>query len=189
MPREEIAVLALDPGMTTGVAWFRSDMKVLRDVGPVSRVKSLLLSQVGGHGEPTGGCGQVTGSEMEQVDRLMRFAYNQLFPGVVRAVIVSEHDPQTFHAKSTKHTFIPHRINAMVEYVHFVAAKYVASIGGVEGRKDVGVRLVRQSPASGKGVVTDARLRNWGLWQVGQPHANDALRHLIVFLRKEIGNG
>lgn len=37
--------------------------------------------------------------------------------------------------------------------------------------------------ASDKSAITDDRLKHWGLWVPGKPHAMDALRHLIVWLR------
>lgn len=45
-----------------------------------------------------------------------------------------------------------------------------------------GATVSTQMPAA-KGIVTDERLERWGLWQPGKPHANDAIRHLIVLLR------
>ena len=33
-------------------------------------------------------------------------------------------------------------------------------------------------------VASDERLKAWGWWWPGHPHAMDALRHLIVFLRR-----
>jgi hypothetical protein len=40
-----------------------------------------------------------------------------------------------------------------------------------------GVPLVFQSAAVGKGWFKDRMLKAFGLWQVGMPHANDAVRH------------
>lgn len=36
---------------------------------------------------------------------------------------------------------------------------------------------------SAKAVVSDERLRRWGLWNPGRKDANDAVRHLIVLMR------
>lgn len=33
-------------------------------------------------------------------------------------------------------------------------------------------------------VATDQRLKRWGLWFPGKPHACDAMRHMVIFLRK-----
>jgi hypothetical protein len=47
-----------------------------------------------------------------------------------------------------------------------------------------GIYLVMQTPSEALGTVTDDRLRRWGLYRRGQPHARDALRHAVHFLRK-----
>lgn len=41
-----------------------------------------------------------------------------------------------------------------------------------------------QQPALAKSTVTDARMRKWGIWTPGRPHANDGLRHCVTFLRR-----
>lgn len=43
--------------------------------------------------------------------------------------------------------------------------------------------LVLQQPSAAKSVVTDDRLRRWGLWIVGKPHGRDAVRHAVIYLR------
>lgn len=42
-----------------------------------------------------------------------------------------------------------------------------------------------QSAANAKGVITDKRLRRWGLWQPGKRnrHKMDSLRHMILWMR------
>lgn len=45
-----------------------------------------------------------------------------------------------------------------------------------------------QTPSE-RSVMTDARLRGWGLWTPGKPHQMDALRHLLVFARKRAAIG
>lgn len=44
--------------------------------------------------------------------------------------------------------------------------------------------VVWQMPAMAKTTATDERMRAWGLWQPGKPHANDAIRHGVVALRR-----
>lgn len=39
-------------------------------------------------------------------------------------------------------------------------------------------------PSQAKGVATDERLKRWGLWTVGQQHARDATRHLVLWLKE-----
>ena len=43
------------------------------------------------------------------------------------------------------------------------------------------VPFVLQSPAEGKQFGTDARLKALNWWHPGQQHANDALRHLLLY--------
>lgn len=44
------------------------------------------------------------------------------------------------------------------------------------------VDIVWQTPAQGKFYFTDDRLKEMELYRVGQPHANDATRHLLYYL-------
>ncbi len=44
------------------------------------------------------------------------------------------------------------------------------------------VPLIQQSAQQGKGFVTDERLKQWGLYIPGRPHACDATRHVLQFL-------
>lgn len=44
--------------------------------------------------------------------------------------------------------------------------------------------LKPQSASDAKSTCTDDRMRRWGLWLPGKPHATDATRHLIVALRR-----
>lgn len=45
------------------------------------------------------------------------------------------------------------------------------------------IEVLYQSPSEAKSVVTDDRLRRWGLWQVGSTHRRDACRHMALRLR------
>jgi hypothetical protein len=46
------------------------------------------------------------------------------------------------------------------------------------------VALAWQTPSEALGTVTDDRLRRWGLYRRGSPHARDALRHAVHLLRR-----
>jgi hypothetical protein len=48
----------------------------------------------------------------------------------------------------------------------------------------INVALVWQTPSGALGTVTDERLKRWGLYRRGQPHARDALRHAVHLLRR-----
>lgn len=45
-----------------------------------------------------------------------------------------------------------------------------------------GIPFCLQGASRGKGFVTNDRLREWGWYQRGQPHANDAIRHGAHYL-------
>lgn len=47
---------------------------------------------------------------------------------------------------------------------------------------DEDVQLVKQSAQIGKGFCTDDKLKAWGLYQVGERHARDAIRHAVQYL-------
>jgi len=58
--------------------------------------------------------------------------------------------------------------------------------------KDLKVPIVLQGANKAK-VITDERLKAWGLWKPGNPHAMDAVRHLVSYIilgkTKEIPHG
>lgn len=51
--------------------------------------------------------------------------------------------------------------------------------------RNLGMQVVMQMPSE-RSVITDERLKGWGLWSVGSggPHVRDAWRHLLVALRR-----
>lgn len=44
--------------------------------------------------------------------------------------------------------------------------------------------ITMQSPSDAKSIVTDSRLKQWGLWHIGSPHIRDAWRHMVKYLRE-----
>lgn len=58
-------------------------------------------------------------------------------------------------------------------------------IGAIEymARYQLGeLQLVKQSAQNAKGFCTDEKLKQWGLWQKGERHARDAIRHAVFYL-------
>lgn len=49
--------------------------------------------------------------------------------------------------------------------------------------RETGVAVEVQQPGE-REVITDVRLRSWGLWVPGPDHPRDAQKHGLVFLRK-----
>ena len=43
------------------------------------------------------------------------------------------------------------------------------------------ITLVAQTPATGKRFWTDEKIKKLNLWEEGQPHAMDAMRHLLYY--------
>jgi hypothetical protein len=74
----------------------------------------------------------------------------------------------------------PVRITSRIEQTIDLLLQY-----GYEPEDRRGVLpIFKQLPALAKSTCTDARMRRWGVWTPGRPHANDALRHSITFLRR-----
>lgn len=48
-------------------------------------------------------------------------------------------------------------------------------------------QLAPQMAASAKNLWTDDKVKALGLWQPGQPHAMDAVRHLLLFVTDTLG--
>ena len=49
------------------------------------------------------------------------------------------------------------------------------------------IRVIKVMASTAKGFVTNDKLKEWGFYQVGKPHANDALRvglHILLFSRE-----
>ena len=61
------------------------------------------------------------------------------------------------------------------------------SIGALEWmcHYATGIEFILQKPADAKTFSTDEKLRELGWWLPGHPHANDSLRHLLLFLARE----
>jgi hypothetical protein len=54
----------------------------------------------------------------------------------------------------------------------------------VDRLRDTGMVVETQGAGEAKKVITDARLRSWGLYQAGTEHGRDAQRHGLLFLRR-----
>jgi len=69
----------------------------------------------------------------------------------------------------------PVRITAMLELANFY---------GIDGNMPLGLTVYKYLAREAKGSITDERLKRWGCWIRGKPHARDAMRLLILHLRK-----
>jgi len=126
-------VIAIDPGKTTGFAyWYGSE--VVADQEP---------------------------DQVEFCTRLERYLEIRC-PGVVvieRFVI---------NVKTVGNSQAPWSLE-LIGVARYLAAKH-------------NCEFVIQTPADAKRFMSDERLKNLGWWQKGKVHANDALRHLGLYL-------
>lgn len=162
----DLCVLAVDPGVKTGVAWCRVGGAVLDAVGVASVVKARLLAKRGGGGEWVGGCGEVDARRLGEtwaVHRLMTAVLN------VKPDVVVIEDFVLRSPSMNRDLLAPVRMTAMLLYGLSMAWPVA--------------QVVLQGASAAKTTCTDSRMRAWGLWQVGKPHATDALRHLVLYLR------
>lgn len=49
-------------------------------------------------------------------------------------------------------------------------------------------KLIMQTPAMGKKFWTDDKIKKLGLWEEGQKHAMDAMRHLLHYRAFQLGH-
>lgn len=110
--------------------------------------------------------GEFTGTEFDIVDQMLDLA--DAWPG---AALGTEHFIlQQFRRDENLLSLV--RLNAAFRY------ELVR-----HGRNR---RLHRQSASLAMTSVTDERLKSWGYWErtAGQPHARDAIRHDLTFLKR-----
>lgn len=160
------AIVALDPGTTTGVAWVWKhvpdyNVHLMLDGGKhgdafeVEAKKPLTW-----HEELT--AAHTIVDELEGVERLHGLA----------VVVYEGFTLRQFNMRAD--LLAPVRITAMVQ--------------AVAEEREVGLaaQWISQSPSS-KGTLTRKRMEALNLWLPGKEHARDALRHLVLRLRRGAG--
>ena len=151
------AFIAIDPGVITGLAW---------TCGGFSRLHKDLFTE--------GNRGDVLERGHKNMDR-------------DEEVVVADGIVDLVHALQIKFG----RVTVLVE--DFTLRRF-----GMDKNLLAPVRmasylraLLRPEPmlewhwreSSARNVITDARLRQWGLWVPGSAHKRDAVRHLAAWLR------
>lgn len=135
------AVLALDPGKTTGWArWSNADIYAAGEV------------------------------DFDGVTKLLRdFAYNYGSPtnGTPRGVIVCE--SFIINQNTPKNTQAPWSLELI-------------GVARMFSREHMHHELTLQTPAAAKRFSTDNRLRAVNFWTPAKGHANDAARHLLLYM-------
>lgn len=170
-PAPWTSVVAFDPGGTTGWAWIMFESRMLAADGPLP-----TLSIAAGLHEPWLMYGEIDCRDQRKgaavMERWVRSALARCDRltggGRVRAVVVVEAFVLREQTSSS---------NLLSPIL--LAARLDQLLGD-------DVEWFYQSPADAMSVCSDGRMKAWGWWIKGQPHATDALRHLVLWLRKEL---
>lgn len=161
-------LLALDTGGDTGYASAEVD---LNRKGKLSSFKHVSFGLTK-HGElPTCGCGRVDCASCDLGMEALLSLVRRITPDVliIEDFILS---PKT---KSDLKVLAPVRINqALITMMKF---------GGLRKPKVVDKT---QTASQAKGKATDERLRRTNLWIPGQKHARDAVRHLVLYVDRNL---
>jgi hypothetical protein len=156
--------IGFDPGGTTGWAVFsvfpealdEEDLKILDHVAFWS-------------------AGQFVGEESEQVHEMLELV--RVWPDDA-IVIVEDFVLRTY--QRSRDLLSPVRISGAFEYGLWQMS--------FKPRGEIVRRTIQwQQPALAMSAITDGRLQQCGYWNplVGQPHARDAVRHVLTWLRRE----
>lgn len=166
-----VSVFTVDPGERTGWAWLCYERSRLATDGAHGAVKiGLELSYaMCMQGEmPSVKEDEATDEIRRYVRRSSERAASHVATDVSTVCIIEDF---TLRERTMDSSLLsPVRLGAKVAYGMYLDE----------------VPVYWQSPSDAKSTITDDRLQRWGLWRKGAPHANDAMRHLILWLRKEI---
>lgn len=154
-PDEGLFVVGIDPGETTGWAVLWI---------PTANV---LSREIGLMEDLEYNSGQLTGLENQQVNCIRDVI---LYNAPNGPLIIEDFVLRQF--RQDRALLSPVRLTAKIELMH----EY-------EGWGELHP-IRKQQPSLAKSTATDARLREWGMYDVGTPHARDAVRHAMTFLRR-----
>jgi hypothetical protein len=118
-------------------------------------------------------CGQFDGSEKRQSAGIALMLGEYKGPVVIEDFILRQYrkDPELLS---------PVRMTSRIENT-------IEWMERAEPRREP-IHVFKQQPALAMSTATDGRMKKWGLWTPGQPHANDAVRHAITFIRRARGS-
>lgn len=172
-----LIVVAFDPGETTGYARLSLSKRLLRKEGTSAALSEMCRNGRWRHGQfgTNPGKGRVLDEEgsADHMLRLTRLGWvEEIREEDSDTFVTVVEDFVLFRSEKSRNLLAPVRLTARFEQL-------------LSGS---GVRLVKQSASDAKGVVTDARLRRWHVFDdqgdsLGR-HSRDAMRHAILFARK-----
>ncbi len=165
------SIAAIDPGLSTGCAWACVGRKELKRLG----AHGALLSAVE--------AGRWQGEEINGDSDAAR----------VQAILLwleSRHEA-TYRVTSGYMSAVSHFIvEDFVRREDTTDSSLLAPVRIMEKLfewvlpDDPLMQVLKQQPSQAKSVVTDDRLKSWGLWMRGSRHVRDANRHIIIALRQ-----
>lgn len=179
-----VSVFCIDPGVISGWCWLCFERKLLSSDGELGAIRVGKEVSFGWFHQ-----GQVNCSfEQFGVSKLLRFiglslalAEKHIGVGEVESVVVME-DFVLREMTMDRVLLAPVRVSSKVEMGLFLS----------EDLQETSV--IYQSASDAKSVVTDDRLVKWGLAKKGHVvcdchrHSNDAVRHLVIYLRSLLGH-
>jgi hypothetical protein len=120
--------------------------------------------------------GDTTGVAMFKIGRLWKstsmardlLAFERLIVGFAPDILVVE-SYNIYASKLERHTFSNVPTLRLIGAIEFIALK-------------ADIPIVWQSAATGKGFVTDEKLKWWGYYTTESRHARDAIRHGVHYL-------
>lgn len=154
---DRLSCFAIDPGGTTGWALVTVP------------VRNLLDRQVNLLTDMEFDCGQIVGPENEQAWEIGGMLWSFRGPVIIEDFILRQF-------RQDADLLAPVRVMEKVDYEIFCA--------NMQRKKTSQLQIKKQQPSLAKSTATDDRLKEWGLWVPGQPHARDSLRHSVTFLRR-----
>jgi hypothetical protein len=151
-------IASIDPGGITGV--------VLIDIGkwPIQSMRTaahLMIKRAIDSGKLK--WMDVKGPEEKQVWELYRLVKNH------DVVIYEDYIPRAPIKTTKRESLSPVRISFGLELLLNKSEKFNG-------------KVVRQQSTQ-MGVITDERLKRWGLWVVGSKDVRSAMKHLVIYLR------
>lgn len=173
-------ILGVDPGETTGWAVCKFEIKQTRrplsEGDGISKLQVLAAGQLNGHDLISDGLDMtMPGAGNYSHHRAIVMALMQILAeNKCNAIVIEDFVLRQFTTMD-RAGIGPHGIINMLE-----VWLYDIMMPAGEWQGDV----VYQTPSQAKGVMNDQRMKALQLWQVGLPHATDAVRHCEVYRRK-----
>lgn len=177
---EDMRVMAVDPGVVTGLAWATVDLDDGRRIDE-------LVRESWERGGKDGGCWQLDVGYGDHAESRGVWRIIDRWLCVLEPDLMVWEDfrlfPNERHAPDQRGT-VPMRMLAAMDMMWWLAKNVPVEDGPVISR------YVKQMPGE-RSVVKVEQLKRWGLWRTPKQHggkdAMAATQHLIVALRKERG--